>query len=84
MKRPGAPPVAFSPSMIQRAAVRTVAFDRSLEYSEDVDFLLSILLVHPFVILPDITYAYTEVRQRLAEQDRRHAEVLPQGFQKVP
>ena len=60
MKRPAALQVAFAPSMIERAAVRAVRFDRSLEFAEDVDFLLGILLVHPFAVLPDITYAYTE------------------------
>ena len=60
MKRLSVPPIAYGPSMIRREVATRARFDSSLICGEDADYLLKILFLCRFAVLPDITYAYTE------------------------
>lgn len=55
-------PVAFAPSMIRMSAAKQAGFDRRFLFSEDADFLLRVLLRHKFAVLPEASYAYSELQ----------------------
>ncbi|MBX6311474.1 MAG: glycosyltransferase family 2 protein [Isosphaeraceae bacterium] len=54
------PPVAHAPSLIHMSAARRAGYDASLNLSEDIDFLLRVLLGRRYAILPTPAYAYSE------------------------
>ena len=59
---PEMPPLAFAPSLIRMSIAQAIAFDPRFPTAEDVDLLLSIALTHPYAVLSDITYSYSEVQ----------------------
>jgi glycosyltransferase involved in cell wall biosynthesis len=60
MSRLSMPPVPFAASMLRMEAARLSRFDPRFLTSEDVDFLLPILMAHPYCLLPQPLYAYSE------------------------
>ncbi len=64
-------PVAHGPSMIRMAVARQARYEPSFRRSEDTDFLLQVLLGRCYLVLPRITYVYTEpaglMRRRILE-----------------
>jgi len=60
MSRPAMPPFAFASSMVRIGPAREAGFDPAFRLSQDVDFLLRILLREGHCLLPNVVYAYTE------------------------
>lgn len=61
LTKPEHSPIAHAPSMIRTHVAQQYAYDQTLQLVEDADFLLKILLRHPYAILSDLTYAYAEI-----------------------
>lgn len=53
--------VPFAPSMIRADCARACHFDRSLHFSQDMDFLLNVMRGKPYGLLSDVLYAYSEL-----------------------
>ncbi len=53
-------PIPHAPSMIRTEIAKEAGYDIHLRIVEDYDFLLKILLKHPFACLQEPLYAYTE------------------------
>ncbi|MDZ4660837.1 MAG: glycosyltransferase family 2 protein [Pseudomonadota bacterium] len=53
-------PIPHAPSMIRMEVAKRFSFDSTLRIVEDFDYLLKILLKHPFGISRDVGYCYTE------------------------
>lgn len=58
--RPNLPPFGHAPSMLRRSVVGTVRHDPRLKLSQDVDFLIRLLLGRRYYLMPDILYVYAE------------------------
>ncbi|QPC82035.1 glycosyltransferase family 2 protein [Phototrophicus methaneseepsis] len=58
---PQFPPIAHGPSMIRLDIAKQHQYDPSFRLSQDVDFLLKMLIDHPFAALHDLTYVYSEI-----------------------
>lgn len=54
-------PIAHGPSMLQMSVAKQTQYDTNFNLSEDQDYLLRILFEHPFAVLSDITYVYSEL-----------------------
>lgn len=62
LRRPAPPPVAHAPSMLRAAVAQRYAYDLALRRAEDADFLLQVVMAHPYCILHNVLYAYGEYR----------------------
>jgi hypothetical protein len=60
MTRLAAPWLPFAASMMRMNLARQVRFDGGLPASEDLDFLLNLILNSQYAILPEASYIYTE------------------------
>lgn len=59
--KPTLPPFSYPASMIRMDIAKSIGYDRRFIFSEDVDFLIPIIMKHSFGILSDNYYAYREV-----------------------
>ncbi len=57
----GLVPFPFAPSIIRMQIAKKYRFDQRLRRAEDADFLLNILLGHPYGIHSELNYVYTEL-----------------------
>ncbi len=64
------PPIAHAPSMIRMEVAKRTTYDRSLFHTEDIDFLINILLDRRYYEWPIISYAYRLNSQ--ANQSKSH------------
>lgn len=55
-------PVPHAPSMIRANIAKKYRFDESLPFGEDFDYLIQILMQHPYAILPEASYVYNYSR----------------------
>jgi len=60
MSRLSMPPIPFAPSMLRMEAAKLSKFDPRFSRCEDIDFLLRVLMAHPYSFLPQPLYAYSE------------------------
>jgi glycosyltransferase involved in cell wall biosynthesis len=60
LRRLTMPPFAFAPSMVRIKPAQKAGFDPAFLLSQDVDFLLRILLCESHCLLSNILYVYTE------------------------
>jgi glycosyltransferase involved in cell wall biosynthesis len=86
--RPMRPPLPFPASMIRMEAAKQTGFDPRFVRSEDIDFLLRLLINRAWAMLPDTLYAYAENPSGVLEQTtlsyryerrmlRKHLESFP-------
>lgn len=54
------PPIAHGPSLIRMDAAKQVAYDKTLQFSEDMDFLLHVMLGKPYALIGEALYVYSE------------------------
>jgi glycosyltransferase involved in cell wall biosynthesis len=54
------PPIAFPAAMMRTELARSVGFDPSLRYCEDLAFLIELLRGRCYALLPEASYAYHE------------------------
>ncbi len=57
----GLVPFPFAPSIMRTQIAKKHRFDQRLRRAEDADFLLHILLEHPYGIHSELNYVYTEL-----------------------
>jgi glycosyltransferase involved in cell wall biosynthesis len=60
LSQPKPLPIAHATCMIRMDVAKQTKYDTGFRLSEDNDYLLRILLRHPYGVLSEITYAYTE------------------------
>lgn len=60
LQRPQPLPIAHAPSMIRIDCARSSGYDSRFRRTEDMDFLLRVLMEHPFAIMGEPLYAYAE------------------------
>jgi len=72
--------VAHAPSIIRMTVAKKYSYDATLEYSEDYDYLLRILMNHSFAVMKDFSYIYTETRsgriEKIIRNFKAHETVL--------
>ncbi|MCX7805063.1 MAG: glycosyltransferase family 2 protein [Planctomycetota bacterium] len=56
----GMPPIAHAPCMIRMPFAKDLSYDPSFPSTEDVDFLLRLMLSREYMKMPDVLYVYTE------------------------
>lgn len=61
LKQLALPPIAHGVCMIRMEIAKATNYDLSLNLSEDSDFLMTILARHPFGVLSNVLYAYSEL-----------------------
>lgn len=66
-RRLGSVPVAHGPTMVRMAVAKQMRYDTVLKHSEDMDFLLRVLLGRRYGVSGDLHYVYSE-----------HASVTPE------
>lgn len=60
LSRPGQPWIPYAPAMIRSNVARQARYDAELRVCEDLDYLLSLMLDHPYAVLADTDYVYNE------------------------
>ena len=85
---PRQPPTPHAPSLIRMDAARAAGFNARFRCSEDTDFMVRLLLKHPYVHLPEPLYAYGEIgsmsRAKYRESDRATLAIFRQYRRTYP
>ena len=88
LKKPRPLPIPHAPILVRREALKNRHYDISLNYSEDLDFFLPILMEYSYALIsrPLYTYAYEENRSflRLTSQLRSHRKIFAKYFKNYP
>jgi glycosyltransferase involved in cell wall biosynthesis len=66
--------IVHAPCMIRMSVAKAVGYDPTLRYSEDEDFLMRVTKRGPYVLMPMVLYAYSEIKsQSLGKQLRSYS-----------
>ena len=66
--------IVHAPAMTRMEAARSAGYDPRLRFSEDEKFLMRVARLGPYVIIPNVLYAYSEMQsQSLRKQLRSYS-----------